>query len=139
MFVWAGRKQFSQPRRQTFENRQKIQLKVWKKYQTIFFRKKISFVNMFFWTQWIQLSQCRQKVSNEAPKLTRSISRTAKTNILLSQTNVFRKKYGIDSQNAVLTTPQNFFRQEIKNLLLKVRKRLKELRSFHKKLFAQNF
>ena len=103
--------------------RQNIQLKVWKKYHIICFSKKISFVNIFFWTHWMQLSQCRQKDFNEAAKLTRSISKTAKTSILLSQTKRFLQKLWHRNSECSLTTPPKVSQQMVTLLLLKVRKR----------------
>ena len=103
--------------------RQNIQLKVWKKYHIIYFSKKLSFVNLFFWTHWVQLSQCRQKVSNEAAKLTRSISKTAKTSILLTQTKCFSQKLWHRTSKCSLTTPSKVSQQMVKMLLLKVRKK----------------
>ena len=107
-----------------------------KKYHIICFSKKLSFVNMFFWTHWMQLSECRQKVFNEAAKVTRSISKTAKTRILLSQTKCFSQIYGIKPQNAVLTNSPKISRQMVKYLLLKLRKSQKQRRSFHRKPFC---
>ena len=109
-----------------------------KKYHLICFSKKLSFVNMFFWTHWMQLSECRQKVFNEAAKVTRSIAKTAKTSILLSQTKCFSQIYGIKPQNAVLTNAPKISRQMVRKLLLKVRKGQKQLKSFHETLFAQS-
>ena len=101
---------------------QNIQLKVWRKYHVICFSKKLSFVNMFFWTHWMQLSQCRQKVFNEAEKHTRSIFKLLKQVYFFPKHIVFRKNYGIEPQNAVLTTPPKVSQQMVKMLLLKVRK-----------------
>ena len=103
------------------------------------FWEKLSFVNLFFWTHWVQLSQCRQKVFNEAAKLTRSISKTVKQVYFFHKQNVFRKNYGIEPQNAVLRTPPNFSQQMVKMLLLKVRKNKKNWAVSTKILFAQNF
>ena len=103
--------------------RQNNRLKVWKKYHNICFSKKISFVNMFFWTHWMQLSQCRQKVFNEVAKLTRSISKTAKTSLLFSQTKRFSQKLWHRNSECSLTTPPKVSQQMVKMLLLKVRKR----------------
>ena len=88
---------------------------------------------MFFWTLWKQLSQSRQKFSTRGPNFFAQYLKLPKQVYFFHKEKVFHENYGIESQNAVLSTPLKIFRQMAKNLLLKVRKRQKTTEEFPQK------
>ena len=106
-----------------------------KKISYHFFSKKLSLVNMFFWTHWVQLSQFRQEFSKRRRNLLAQYLKLLKQKDFFHKQNVFRKNYGIEPQNAVLTTPRNLFPTNGQNAFAQGPKKMKRTEEFPQKTF----
>ena len=120
------------------KERQNLQLNVWKNIIP-FFPKNISFLNMFFWTHWMQLSQPRQKVFDRGPKLIRSISKTANTSLFLSQTKCFSQKIWHRTSECSFNNPAKIFPTNGQNAFAQGPKKIKRTEEFPLKYFLLKF